>query len=717
MSPAVFFWAVLRRRLRLAAVVTLLALAGAGVLASSGGRRGASLAVAPPAATGARDILLITIDTLRADALGFAGNTQVQTPVLDRLARQGLVFRNAHAHNVVTLPSHANILTGLYPYQHGVRDNAGFRLEAGFPTLATWLKARGYATGAFIGAFPLDSRFGLSRGFDVYDEGYPRGRTSLEFELPERPASEVVAAARRWFGSISGKPRFLWIHLYDCHAPYRPPAPFAARYSDRPYLGEVAGVDAALAPLLEPFLSGENTSALIAVTGDHGEALGDHGELTHGLFAYEATLRVPLVLWCPALLRPGVRTDLVRHVDIAPTVLAAAGIGPPSKLAGRSLLSPAPPGPAPLCYFEAYTAAFDRGWAPLRGVLSEESKYIDLPVAELYALRSDPQEKINLYASRREEATTLRRALPPESELSAARRGHSDAGDLARLRSLGYLSGAAAPRKAFGPAEDPKNLIAVDSNLHRGVDLYQRGDLAGATALLRKIVREHPTIAVAYEMLGFLLRQGPSPSEALGVYRQAVARGLGSEQLEAQFALALAEAGRAPEAVALLAPRSNSENPDVLNAYGIALADAGKAAEATGVFQRILNLDRENAEAWSNFGLVRLRQGDAAGASDAFRRALAIDARFSRAWNGLGVALARLERPEEAMDSWRKAVELDPRAYDALYNLALTAGRAGRSEEARSALKRFVATAPPRQYARDLREARRLLGALEGRVP
>ena len=497
MSPAVFFWAVLRRRLRLAAVVTLLALAGAGVLASSGGRRGASLAVAPPAATGARDILLITIDTLRADALGFAGNTQVQTPVLDRLARQGLVFRNAHAHNVVTLPSHANILTGLYPYQHGVRDNAGFRLEAGFPTLATWLKARGYATGAFIGAFPLDSRFGLSRGFDVYDEGYPRGRTSLEFELPERPASEVVAAARRWFGSISGKPRFLWIHLYDCHAPYRPPAPFAARYSDRPYLGEVAGVDAALAPLLEPFLSGGNASALIAVTGDHGEALGDHGELTHGLFAYEATLRVPLVLWCPALLRPGVRTDLVRHVDIAPTVLAAAGIGPPSKLAGRSLLSPAPPGPAPLCYFEAYTAAFDRGWAPLRGVLSEESKYIDLPVAELYALRSDPQEKINLYASRREEATTLRRALPPESELSAARRGHSDAGDLARLRSLGYLSGAAAPRKAFGPAEDPKNLIAVDSNLHRGVDLYQRGDLAGATALLRKIVQDPSSLQVS----------------------------------------------------------------------------------------------------------------------------------------------------------------------------------------------------------------------------
>src|SRR6266542_6533983 len=498
------------------------------------------------------DVVLITIDTLRADSLGCYGNRRVETPNTDLLAAEALVFDFAHASNVVTLASHANILTGLYPHQHGVRENAGFRLDSRFPTLATILSGQGFATAAFVAAFPLDSRFGLNRGFDLYDDRYPPGSSPYDFEVPERPGTEVVSLALDWYRKNEGRKRFLWVHVYDPHAPYRPPPPFAQRYAGESYLGEVAATDAALAPLLEYVREKGHSDSLILVTADHGEALGDHGELTHGLFAYEATLRVPLVLWCPALLRPGVRTDLVRHVDIAPTVLAAAGIGPPSKLAGRSLLSPAPPGPAPLCYFEAYTAAFDRGWAPLRGVLSEESKYIDLPVAELYALRSDPQEKINLYASRREEATTLRRALPPESELSAARRGHSDAGDLARLRSLGYLSGAAAPRKAFGPAEDPKNLIAVDSNLHRGVDLYQRGDLAGATALLRKIVREHPTIAVAYEMLGFLLRQGPSPSEALGVYRQAVARGLGSEQLEAQFALALAEAGRAPEAVALL---------------------------------------------------------------------------------------------------------------------------------------------------------------------
>src|SRR6266571_3613476 len=206
----------------------------------------------------ANDIILVTIDTVRADSVGFAGNTKVKTPFLDRLASEGIVFANAHAHNVVTLPSHVNILTGLYPYQHGVRDNTGFRVDPGTPTLATWLKGRGYATGAFVGAFPLDSRFGLTRGFDTYDDRYPKGKTALDFEMPERPAAEVVAAAQKWYAENAGRPRFLWVHLYDCHAPYRPPRPFDERYRDDPYLGEVAAVDAALKPLLDPFLGGQS---------------------------------------------------------------------------------------------------------------------------------------------------------------------------------------------------------------------------------------------------------------------------------------------------------------------------------------------------------------------------------------------------------------------------------------------------------------------------
>ena len=284
------------------------------------------------------DILLITIDTLRADALGFSGNTRVSTPTLDRLAAQGLVFTQAHAHNVVTLPSHVNILTGLYPYQHGVRDNTGFRVSPDTPTLATWLHERGYTTGAFVGAFPLDSRFGLARGFDTYDDRYPKGKTPLDFEMPERPASEVVSAALKWYAQNTGHPRFLWVHLYDCHAPYRPPEPFASQYRGEPYLGEVAGVDAALAPLLDPILSGHAPPTLIVMTADHGEALGDHGEQTHGLFAYEATLHIPLIVWLPNTVTPGRSGLPARHIDVAPTILAAAGIPQPPALGGVSLV-------------------------------------------------------------------------------------------------------------------------------------------------------------------------------------------------------------------------------------------------------------------------------------------------------------------------------------------------------------------------------------------
>src|SRR5687768_8381177 len=224
----------------------------------------------PETAAGPPDVILITIDTLRADALGFAGNRNVQTPFLDRLAREGVVFTNAHAHNVVTLPSHANILTGLYPYQHGVRDNAGFKLDARYKTIATMLREKGYATGAFIGAFPLDARYGLNQGFDVYDDKYREGVNPLSFEVQERPASEVLDAATKWFRASAGRKRFLWIHLYDPHAPYRPPGEFARTYATTPYLGEIAAMDAALERILGPLIE-ETSNLFTIVTADHGE--------------------------------------------------------------------------------------------------------------------------------------------------------------------------------------------------------------------------------------------------------------------------------------------------------------------------------------------------------------------------------------------------------------------------------------------------------------
>jgi arylsulfatase A-like enzyme len=657
------------------------------------------------------DVLLVTIDTLRSDALGFAGNRRVETPVLDRLAARGIVFRNAHAHNVVTLPSHANILTGLLPYQHGIRDNTGFHLDPSIPTLATLLKEVGYATAAFVGAFPLDSRFGLARGFDVYDDRYPRGKTPLDFEMPERSASEVVSAALAWWKE-NRAPRFLWVHVYDPHAPYRPPAPFAERYRANEYLGEVAATDAALAPLLDPVSSGTAAPTLVVVTGDHGEALGEHGERTHGLFAYEATLHVPLVVCFPGRVAPGSSAEFVRHVDVAPTILEAAGIAKPAALTGSSLFSAS--AAARTTYFESFSTALNRGWAPLRGVIADGMKYVDLPIPELYDLSADSSESRNLAADRPEVLRRLARTLPEESALGYAGRTEAKPEEIARLRSLGYLSGNAALKTIYTAADDPKNLISLDQRLHDSVDLYQRGKLAEAIALARSVVKERPGMESGYENLGFLLRRADRTEEALRVYRAAVDRGIASEETRVFFALALSESGRSAEALELLRPLEGSSDPETANALGIALSDSGREADAVKAFERALSFDPDYGEAVQNLGIVRLRQDDAAGARDLFRRALGMDAELPRAWNGLGVALARLRDDRGAMDAWNRAVALDPALYDALFNLGLTAGRQGMRREARVALERFVATAPPVSYRADIARARGLLKALEG---
>jgi arylsulfatase A-like enzyme len=291
-----------------------------------------------PRASGA-SVVLVSIDTLRADAVGAYGRPGAGTPWIDRLAHGGVRFATARAQNVMTLPSHATILSGLLPLAHGIRDNSGFRFPKDLATLATVLKARGYRTGAFVSSFILDSRFGLDRGFDVYDDRVGGGSGRGGFVIPERPGPETVAAAVRWLDRGAGTPSLLFVHLYGPHSPYEPPEPFASRFPGEPYRGEVSAADAALAPLLGPLLDGSRRrTTLVVLLSDPGEGLGEHGEDSHGVFGYEATLRVPFLLYAPGTLSPRVVKDPVRLVDVMPTVLDLLGIAPPGGLDGRSLL-------------------------------------------------------------------------------------------------------------------------------------------------------------------------------------------------------------------------------------------------------------------------------------------------------------------------------------------------------------------------------------------
>ncbi|HVT16454.1 MAG TPA: sulfatase-like hydrolase/transferase [Thermoanaerobaculia bacterium] len=701
----------------------LLAIALAGLAAAAawlllGGRPPRSPAAGTtrtaPAAEGPSlagcDVLLVTIDTLRGDAVGFAGNRRAATPVLDRLAAAGRVYEDAHAHNVVTLPSHANILTGLYPFQHGIRDNSGFVLPASVPTLGTLLRKAGYATGAFVAAYPLDSQFGLGRGFDVYDDSFPRGSNPDEFVLAERRGDQVVAPALAWWNGHRGVRRFLWVHLYDPHAPYLPPEPFASRFRDNPYLGEVAASDSFLAPLLAPLLDGKEPPALAVVTADHGEALGDHGELTHGLFAYEATLKVPLVVWGPGVPRGRDRRP-ARHVDIVPTVLQALRLPVPAGLPGRSLL--APPAAAAPSYFEALSTCLNRGWAPLRGMLRERRKLVDLPLPELYDLSDDPREERNLAGTRRRTARELAAALPAES-VWPPRRAAVPAEQAAALRSLGYASGSAAPKSAWSAADDPKTLLPLDTKMHAVVDLYSRKRYAEAARLAREVVAARPAMGEAYEHLALALRRLERRGEAIAVLESAVRRGLRGESLVRQLGLALSEAGRAPEAVAILAPLAvgPGADPSTLNALGLALADAGRMAEAVAVLQKLVAAYPQDPRGHENLGIVALRMERPAEARQHLEQALRLNPRLPNSWNTLGVALFRLEQPGAALDAWERAVAIDPAQYDALYNIGLVAAAAGKSNQARQALSRFVASAPPARFAAEIAKARRQLARL-----
>ncbi len=663
-------------------------------------------------------VLLISIDTLRADALGAYGRQNAGTPWIDRLAAAGVRFEDVHAHNVVTLASHSNMLSGRYPFEHGVRDNSGFRFPKDVPTLATLLKQQGYETAAFVSAFVLDSRFGLDRGFDVYDDRLGGAEARGEFLVPERHADKTVAAASAWLARPGSAPRFLFVHLYEPHFPYEPPEPYRSRFAGEPYQAEVATADAALAPLLGPLLEqGDKGRFVVVLTADHGESLGGHSEMTHGTFGYEETLRVPLVLYAPRLVRPRVVKDPARHVDLLPTLLDALDLPAPEGLSGRSLwplafgrhLEPAP------LYFEALSSSLNRGWAPLYGVLADGLKYVDLPEPELYDLRADPGEQTNLVSRRPADLERLKAVLAGfrarDHGISRVAEEHEA---LERLRALGYVASAAGQvKQSYGKADDPKNLVAIDTRIREVVRLYRSGELQAAIALCQQNIQERPEMPVSYLHLAYLERGLGHLDAAVDAARRSFElRPLDGEAVSL-YAVYLTEAGHAAEAVKVTTPYTGAgvePDLDVLTARGMAQARLGRFDEALATFDTARGADPTNALTLVNVGTVQLMAGDKPSARRSFEAALAVDAGVARAHNSLGVIAMTEGRADEAVEHWRRAVELDPRDYQTLYNLGDTLRRMGRTAEARGYLEAYLREAPLALERRDMERVRAWLG-------
>jgi tetratricopeptide (TPR) repeat protein len=665
------------------------------------------------------NVLLITIDTLRRDRIGAYGNPNGLTPTLDSLAANGFRYANAHAHVPMTLPSHASILTGLTPLRTGVRNNTTFRLDDRIPTLATHLKPAGYSSAAVVGAFVLDARFGLSHDFASYDDQMPLA-SGPTFHVAQRRASEVTAIAGRCTdprGAPEQTPRrrFTWVHLFDPHTPYDAPPEF--RIERSAYDAEVAYTDAAIGAMLNRLRAcGELARTLIVVTADHGESLGDHGETTHGLFAYDATLAVPLIINGPGI-PPGVSDDPVAHADIVPTILDLLGLDIPPGLDGLSLARPRPPDRA--IYFEALDASLTRGWAPLQGLLQNGLKYIDLPDAELYDLRVDPGEQHNLIGSdRRGEAMRAQLAMMETASRSSAPAAPLDAEAAARLRSLGYVGGPSAPRGRATLQDDPKRLVALNERFNTALTAFDEGRRPEAFDAFTAILRERPDFLTARTSAATVLIDSGRAGDAVALLRAAPPDQRDATPLLVRLGAALRDSGdlRAAADVLERAHRAAPQDFDAQQDLAIVDAALGRADAARALFQDLVDRNKTSASAWYNLGLFELQSRRPEAAAAAFSKTTELQPANGEAWNGLGAAIIGIDRAR-AIDAWTRAERLLPRDYDLLFNLAMVLADSHEPVRALPYLRRFAAEAPPQRYAADIARVRERLARLESRRP
>jgi arylsulfatase A-like enzyme/Tfp pilus assembly protein PilF len=628
----------------------------------------------------ALNVVLITIDTLRADHVGCYGYKQIKTPNIDSLAAEGLRFERAFAAAPVTLPSHSAILTGTYPMLSGMHDFGGNKLSPLQPTLASVLKQAGYQTGAVIAAAVLDSRFGLNQGFDFYYDHFDFSRLDeANLDQMERPGNEVAGVALDWLGKTSQKKFFLWMHLYDPHFPYHPPEPYSREYADRPYDGEIAFADEQVGRLLR-FLKekGIYRNTVIVLCGDHGESLGEHGEKTHGFFIYNATMHVPLIIRVPGDSGAKVVSDLVSLVDLMPTVLGIVGLETPSQVQGRSLLPVISRDSAaqaarerrdPVLYGETYLPRIHFNWSELRG--SENAKYhfIDAPRPELYDLAKDPAELHNLFAEKKAVAEEMRAKLVGmirdySSGKEMAEKTGMDPALMERLKALGYaaVSGGSDLAISSHDLPDPKDRVVTYELISDAIADSQHGRYQQSIDKLKSVVKTEPNSVPAHYLQGLDFYH-------LKMFPEAVEELQKTVQLSPDYALAFFN-------------------------LGMAQAHAGQMDAAITSLQRTLQLDATNFDAAYNLGVAFIQKQQLEPAAAALQQSITIYPEFARGHRALGETLIYLGKLDEAIVELRRAVELAPQDPAMHESLATALAAKGLTTEADEETRRAHQLAP-----------------------
>jgi arylsulfatase A-like enzyme/tetratricopeptide (TPR) repeat protein len=635
---------------------------------------------------GQPNVVVITLDTTRADHLGCYGYAEAETPNLDALARRGVLFSQASTPAPLTLPAHSSIMTGTYPTFHGVRVNGNAALSQSQTTMAESLSQKGYATGAFIAAFVLDGRWGLNQGFDVYDDHFDLKKYKhLDLGTVQRPGNEVMDAALAWLEEHKKAPFFAWIHLYDAHTPYEPPEPFRSRHAGRGmvglYDGEIAFADSQVGRCVSWLeASGHAKDTTIVILGDHGEALGAHGEASHGYFVYDSTTHVPFLVVTPFAELRGIRVDSqVSSVDVLPTLFALIGVDVPPKVQGRSLL---PSMLAPeartetYAYGESMTPNLQFGWSALHSLRSTRYKLIEAPRPELYDLRTDPGETTNLFDERRGVAHELMRRLDRLMEETSKGAPGPEAADLDKetlegLAALGYVGGGSLAPKTSDPGAplaDPKDKLEVFKAVQQAGELVANDDRAGATKLLESALREDPRMPQALLMLGGAYSEMGRTAEA-----------------KAQFDLVLKDDPQSVQALVGMA--------------GLLMRE-GKIKDVVALCKKTLSLDDRNMQAYALLGEVYVGQGQPETALPHFEKAVEIQPKMTQNRMNLASCLIELKKYDRAEKVLREIVEENPRFPMAQFSLGLLYQEVGRTREARSAYEAEVAAYPDHFKAR-----------------
>ncbi|HEV2983979.1 MAG TPA: sulfatase-like hydrolase/transferase [Vicinamibacterales bacterium] len=695
-----------------AAAVLLTITAGAFSYACSGGVRttptGSALGRLPRGVQPADlNLLVITLDTTRADRLGAYGWPDSATPALDLIAREGVLFEHAVSPAPLTLPAHASLFTGKYPPQHGVRDNGGFFLDERETTLAERLKARGLKTGGFVGAYVLDRVWGIAQGFDTYFDNFDLSK----FEAPslaevERPANEVADHALAWLETVKSSRFFGWVHFYDAHSPYAPPEPYRTRFADRPYLGEIAFVDSQVARI-RAFLEAEHLlgKTVVVVLGDHGESLGDHGESTHGFFVYESVLHVPLMILAPYDALRGRRVaDVVRSVDVLPTALDLLGLPLADKIEGRSvvpLMTGAVRELGLAAYAEAVYPRYHYGWSDLRSLTSGRFKYVEAPRPELYDLAQDPDETRNVYAERQslgDRMAAVLRSVDADRDAHVKPAVDVDPDARSRLAALGYVGTfVTTPIADRSRLADPKDKIELFNLVNTARERIHDGkDSEGGLKALREVVSKDPQMIDAWLMMGNEYSRRRELTRALECFQKALALKPDYDLAVFNMANVYRTLGRDDDALIgyrrliELDPRNARAHQEA----GQVLVDHDKLDEAQKELNRALELQPAMAAARNTLGALRLKQGDVAAGEREIRAALEQKASLRLAHFNLALAAEQRGDFTRAISEYRREIELYPSSYMAQFNLGKAYERLGNADGQLAAYRAAIESNP-----------------------